>query len=73
MAIYPKQLPTAFAGQDLFGEGLVSVGQAAKFLGICRQSVYNLMDNGKLPFVVLNRFRGRRIPKAALRIFAESM
>ena len=71
MALYPKHLPTVYAGRDLMCEGLLSIDQAADFLSVCRATMYNLMDEGKLPFVVVKDFRGRRIPKAALRIFAE--
>jgi excisionase family DNA binding protein len=73
MAVYPKQLPQPYRGADLMREGLLSIKEATKFLGVCRQTVYNLMDDGKLPFVVVAGFRGRRIPKVVLRIFAEEM
>lgn len=71
MALYPKRLPQVFEGRDLFGEGLLSINEAMAFLGVCRQSVYNLMENGRLPFVTVQGFRGRRIPKAVLKIFVE--
>ena len=73
MAVYPKQLPPAYKKCDLMGEGLLSVKDAMMFLGVCRQTVYNLMDNGRLPFVIVEGLRGRRIPRTVLRIFAELM
>ena len=71
MALYPKRLPAVYEGNDLMGEGLLSIKEAMEFLGVCRQSVYNLMEDGRLPFVVVRGFRGRRIPKTALKILAE--
>jgi excisionase family DNA binding protein len=71
--IYPKKLPATFEGCDLLADGLLTVEQAAQFLSVCRATIYNLMDDGKLPFHVNTAFRGRRIPKAALRIFVEKM
>ena len=73
MAIYPKELPSAYEGSDLIAEGFLSIREAANFLRVCRATMYNLMDDGKLPFHVNGAFRGRRIPKAALRIFVEKM
>jgi excisionase family DNA binding protein len=71
MALYPKRLPPVFADRDLLSEGLISINDAMEFLGVCRQTVYQLMNDGRLPFVVVPGFRGRRIPKTVLRVFAE--
>lgn len=73
MALYPRHLPPVYEGRDLMGEGLLSIKEAMTFLGVSRQTVYNLMDDGRLPFVVVRGFRGRRIPKAVLKIFAEQV
>ena len=73
MAVYPKHLPAAYSGCDLMQDGLLSIKDAMIFLGVCRQTVYNLMEDGRLPFVIVEGLRGRRIPKAVLRIFAEKM
>jgi excisionase family DNA binding protein len=43
---------------------------AAQFLGISRSSIFQLMANGKLPYVRV--VVGKRIPRRALVNFAES-
>jgi excisionase family DNA binding protein len=50
--------------RDLLGEGLVTVKEAGRFLGLSVASVYNLMSRGELPYVKLGR--SRRIPRVAL-------
>ena len=58
----------ADADLDAVSEGLVSVREAAGFLGLGKSTVYELMDRGQLPFVRLGR--ARRVPRKALREFA---
>lgn len=48
--------------------GLVSVRTAAEYLCLSRSKLYLLMDQGRLPYVQVDR--SRRIPKAALEQFA---
>jgi excisionase family DNA binding protein len=45
-------------------DGLVTVKQAATFLGISVAKTYTLMSRGELPYVKLGR--SRRIPRKAL-------
>lgn len=44
--------------------GLITIKDAARFLCVSRGTVYNLMDNGYLPFIKLGR--SRRIAKTSL-------
>jgi excisionase family DNA binding protein len=53
----------------LVDEGLVSVGQAAAFLGLSRSSIYTLMEKGELAFAKIGG--SRRIPRKALTQLAE--
>lgn len=48
----------------LVGDGLVTVVEAAGFLGIGRSKTYDLMDKGLLPYVKIGK--ARRIPRRAL-------
>jgi excisionase family DNA binding protein len=50
-------------------DGLVSVKEAAEFLGMCVASVYNLNEKGQLPFCKIGG--SRRIPRRALIELAE--
>jgi excisionase family DNA binding protein len=54
---------------SVVADGLVTVGEAARFLGIGRSKLYSLMDSGRLPFVKLDT--ARRIPRTALIKLAE--
>ena len=45
-------------------DGLDRVAEAARFLGLSRSNIYELMGAGKLPFVKIGR--SRRIPHRAL-------
>lgn len=47
-----------------FDEGLLSVTQAAHYMGITRPTVYRLMEAGELPFTRVGRCR--RIPKRSI-------
>jgi len=69
MALFPKQLQPWYIGVDLMAEGLLNPKEAANFLGIGRAKVYEFMASLDLPYVKLGR--SRRIPKVALKIFAE--
>jgi excisionase family DNA binding protein len=53
---------------SLVADGLVTVQDAAYFLGLGRTSVYSLMDAGHLSYIKLGR--ARRIPRRALLEFA---
>jgi excisionase family DNA binding protein len=48
----------------LVSSGLVSVADAATFLGVSRAHVYNLMERGVLRYAKLGK--ARRVPKEAL-------
>jgi excisionase family DNA binding protein len=50
-------------------EGLLDAKEAADFLGVGRTKVYDFMSSQDLPYVKLGK--SRRIPKVALKIFAE--
>lgn len=52
----------------LVAEGLVTVAEASRFLGLGRTSIYALMEQGGLPYVKCGR--ARRIPKRALTEYA---
>jgi len=67
--LYPTNLQPWYQGIDLMREGLVTSKEAAKFLAISRTKIYEAMSSGDLPFVKLGKTR--RIPKVALRIYAE--
>ncbi|MBE3597535.1 MAG: helix-turn-helix domain-containing protein [Limnochordaceae bacterium] len=54
--------------EQLVADGLLTVKQAAEFLGISRSQVYALMERGELPYVKIGS--SRRIPKRALIAFA---
>jgi excisionase family DNA binding protein len=49
---------------SLVEDGLVSIEGAMAFLSIGRSTVYELMEQGKLPWVKIGR--SRRIPRRAL-------
>jgi DNA binding domain, excisionase family len=57
-------------GSSLYKDGLMSVSQAAEFLGISRSHLYALMDSGELIYSKLGRCR--RIPKRALMALAQA-
>lgn len=58
------QEPVTNQEAALLSEGLVSVPEAAAFLGLSRSKVYVLMDTGHLIYVKLGK--SRRVPKRAL-------
>lgn len=55
---------------DLVAEGLLSVGEAARFLSLSRSTLYELMESGRLVYVKLGR--ARRIPRRAVVALAAS-
>jgi excisionase family DNA binding protein len=62
-----KVLParaTSCDNEGLVSEGLCRVGEAARFLGVSRSTLYQLMDRGELPYVKLGK--ARRIPRNGL-------
>ena len=69
MALFPKTLQPWFQDVDLLAEGLVTVKEAQDFLRVGRTMVYGLMDSQDLPYVKMGKTR--RIPRAALKLFAE--
>jgi hypothetical protein len=73
MALYPKKLPPEYRGVDLTAEGFMTVAAAAKHMSWCAATVYNLMNKGLLPYSESKGFKGRRIPRTVLRIYAERM
>ena len=48
--------------------GLITVRRAAEFLSLSRSKLYLLMDEGRLPYVQVDR--SRRIPRDVLQQFA---
>jgi excisionase family DNA binding protein len=69
MALFPNPLQPWYQDVDLMAEGLIDASEAAKFLRIGRSKVYEFMASQELPYVKLGK--SRRIPKVALKIFAE--
>jgi excisionase family DNA binding protein len=69
MTLFPKILQPWYQEIDLMAEGLLDAKEAANFLGIGRSKVYDFMASHKLPYVKLGK--SRRIPKVALKIFAQ--
>jgi excisionase family DNA binding protein len=57
--------------QLVASEGFTGVEQAGEFLGVKRSKIYELMNDGRLASVKLDG--ARRIPRQALRQFAESL
>jgi excisionase family DNA binding protein len=53
----------------LVADGLVSVAEACKFLGLSRATLYVLMDKGELAYCKIGG--SRRIPRRALTGLAE--
>jgi excisionase family DNA binding protein len=51
--------------ESVSGEGRdwMNVTEATKYLKVSRQTLYNLMDRGILPYYELKGVRGRRIKK----------
>ena len=67
--LFPQALQPWFKIIDLLEHGLMTVKEAASFLRIGRTKVYGLMDSQELPYVKMGKTR--RIPKVALKLFAE--
>jgi excisionase family DNA binding protein len=55
---------------DLVSEGLMTVREAAEFLGLSRSTVYELMESGELSFAKIRK--SRRIPRKAVTELAAS-
>jgi excisionase family DNA binding protein len=64
----PTQPQATSTGQQLVSQGLVTVQEAAEFLGLSRSKIYQLMDQGRLPYAKIDS--ARRIPRQALNDFA---
>ena len=56
------------AQHELIADGLQRISEAARFLGISRSLVYQLINSGRLPTVRIGR--SRRIPIRAVRELA---
>lgn len=54
---------------QIVGDGLLRLGEAEKFLAVSRYLLYELMDRGDLPFVMVGK--RRRIPRKALMDYAQ--
>jgi excisionase family DNA binding protein len=54
--------------EEMIGAGLQRVSQAAQFLGISRSKIYELMNEGRLPYVLIGR--SRRVPIMAVQALA---
>jgi excisionase family DNA binding protein len=50
--------------EQVVSDGLVNVPEAARFLGLSRSKIYQLMDRGELRYAKLGK--NRRIPRSAL-------
>lgn len=49
---------------ELLADGLITVGEAVKFSGLGKTTIYSLMDAGRLAYVRVGR--ARRIPRREL-------
>lgn len=56
-------------GNPLIEEGLATIREASRFLGISRAKLYSLMDAGELAYAKLGK--SRRIPWRAIKELAE--
>lgn len=54
--------------EEMIGQGLQRITQAARFLGISRSKIYDLMNEGRLPDVLIGRTR--RVPIRAVQALA---
>ena len=70
-AMRPSNATAREQSAALCEDGLLTVREAAEFLGLGRSTVYSLMASGALPYARL-RVADRRIPRRALVAFAES-
>jgi len=50
--------------RELVADGLVTVNEAAEWLGLGRAKLYKMMEQGELAYVKIGR--ARRIPRGAL-------
>jgi excisionase family DNA binding protein len=53
---------------NIIGDGLERIGEAARFLGLSRSSIYKLIAQGVLPSVKIGN--SRRVPVRAVRELA---
>jgi excisionase family DNA binding protein len=54
--------------EEMIAAGLQRVSHAARFLGLSRSKIYDLMHEGHLPYVMIGR--SRRVPIAAVQALA---
>ena len=63
-AVADSAAPVESMSADLLEDGVVSVREAAEFVGLSRSALYQLMAAGDLQFVKIGR--RRLVPKRAL-------
>lgn len=66
--LFPLKLQPYYQNVDLMAEGLATIKEAMRFLGISRTKVYDLLTHEEIPHVKIGK--ASRIPKVALKIFA---
>ena len=59
------------AQKQHFPSRLLTVAEAAQFLGCSETNVYALIDGGDLPFVCIGRRKGYRLDRSDLEAFIE--
>ncbi len=69
MALFPKHLQPWYQNADLMADGLVTIKEASEYLGLKRSTIYSIMDRAELPYCKMGK--SRRIPRRALRLYAE--
>ncbi len=67
--LYPKHMSPLFQVPDLMAEGLVTIKEASEYLRLQRSTIYSIMERAELPYVKMGK--SRRIPRRALRLYAE--
>jgi excisionase family DNA binding protein len=60
---------TVSRGQIWTAAELLSVSEASRYLGIYREQVYKLMDDGRVPFIQIGGHRA--IPLSELRAYQQ--
>jgi excisionase family DNA binding protein len=64
----PRKENAGIAAAELMVDGLVSVVEAARLLGMSRSFLYAAMERGELPYAKLGR--SRRLPLRAVFAYA---
>jgi excisionase family DNA binding protein len=55
---------TEIVNQAVIADGAMSIRKAVQFTGFSRSFLYEMMEDGRLPYIKIGR--ARRIPKRAL-------